>query len=120
MNERVTDVLVIGAGGAGLAAAYEAAKAGRKVVVLEKNAEPGGSTSWSVGSITATNTPLQKSAGIQDSADAHFEDLALHAGPLAPRDNLELRRVLVDHSSEMLRWLMGLGIVFVGPQEEPP
>lgn len=116
----VTDVLVIGAGGAGLAAAYEAAKLGRRVVLLEKNPEPGGSTSWSVGSVTATSTPHQRSIGIQDSAQAHFEDLALHAGPLAPRDNLRLRRVLVDHSSEMLQWLMDLGVVFVGPQEEPP
>lgn len=116
----VTDVLVIGAGGAGLAAAYEAAKIGRKVVILEKNPQPGGSTSWSVGSVTATNTPHQRSVGIQDSADAHFEDLALHAGALAPRDNLKLRRILVDHSSDMLQWLINLGVVFVGPQEEPP
>lgn len=115
-----TDVLVIGAGGAGLAAAYEAAKLGRKVIVLEKNPQPGGSTSWSVGSVTATNTPHQRSVGIQDSADAHFEDLALHAGALAPRDNLKLRRILVDHSSDMLQWLINLGVVFVGPQEEPP
>lgn len=116
----ITDVLVIGAGGAGLAAAYEAAKTGRDVVVLEKNSQPGGSTSWSVGSITATNTPHQRSAGIVDNADAHFEDLALHAGALASRDNLALRRILVDHSSEMLQWLIDLGVVFVGPQEEPP
>ncbi len=120
MNTVQTDVLIIGAGGAGLAAAYEAAKIGRKVVVLEKNPEPGGSTSWSVGSITASNTPHQKRVGIDDNADAHFEDLALHAGKLAPRDNLRLRRILVDHSSEMLQWLMDLGVVFVGPQEEPP
>ena len=120
MKTKQTDVLVIGAGGAGLAAAYEAAKLGRQVVVLEKNPEPGGSTSWSVGSITATNTPHQKRAAIADTADAHFEDLALHAGALAPRDNLRLRRILVDNSSNMLQWLMDLGVVFVGPQEEPP
>ena len=120
MTATVSDVLVIGAGGAGLAAAYEAAKLGRHVVVLEKNPEPGGSTSWSVGSVTAADTPHQRAAGIQDNADAHFEDLALHAGELAPRDNLRLRRILVDNSSEMLQWLMDLGVVFVGPEEEPP
>jgi succinate dehydrogenase/fumarate reductase flavoprotein subunit len=115
-----TDVVVVGGGGAGLAAAYEAAKLGRKVILLEKNPQTGGSTSWSVGSITATNTPHQKKAGIEDSADAHFEDLALHAGTLAPRDNLILRRILADNTSAMLRWLMDLGVVFVGPQSEPP
>lgn len=120
MTATVSDVLVIGAGGAGLAAAYEAAKLGCHVMVLEKNPQPGGSTSWSVGSVTAADTPHQRAAGIQDSADAHFEDLALHAGELAPRDNLRLRRILVDNSSEMLQWLMDLGVVFVGPEEEPP
>lgn len=115
-----TDVIVIGGGGTGLAAASEAALLGREVLLLEKNAETGGSTSWSVGSITATNTPHQRKAGITDSADAHFEDMAKHAGELAPRDNLKLRRILVDHTSEMIDWLMSLGVVFVGPEEEPP
>jgi succinate dehydrogenase/fumarate reductase flavoprotein subunit len=114
------DVVVVGGGGAGLAAAAEAARAGARVVLLEKNPHTGGTTSWSVGSVTATSTPHQKRAGIRDSAQAHFEDLALHAGALAPRDNLELRRLLVDHTTEMLEWLMSLGVVFVGPMPEPP
>jgi succinate dehydrogenase/fumarate reductase flavoprotein subunit len=115
-----TDVIVVGGGGSGLAAASEVARLNRRVILLEKNPHTGGSTSWSVGSITATNTPHQKKAGIEDSADAHFEDLALHAGALAPRDNLQLRRILVDHTTEMLDWLMSLGVVFVGPMPEPP
>ena len=114
------DVIVVGGGGAGLAAASEAARLNRSVVLLEKNAHTGGTTSWSVGSVTATNTPHQRRAGIQDSPQAHFEDLALHAGPLAPRDNLALRRILVDNTTDMLEWLMRLGVVFVGPMPEPP
>ncbi|MDB5809245.1 MAG: hypothetical protein JWN94_1367 [Betaproteobacteria bacterium] len=116
----LTDVVVVGGGGTGLAAASEVARLGRKVILLEKNPHTGGSTSWSVGSITAVNTPHQKKAGIVDSSDEHFEDLALHAGALAPRDNLKLRRILVDHTTEMLEWLMSLGVVFVGPMPEPP
>lgn len=119
-DSELFDVVVVGGGGAGLAAASEAARLGRSVVLLEKNHEPGGSTSWSVGSITATNTPHQKRAGIQDSPQAHFEDMEKHAGALAPRDNLRLRRILVDHTNEMLEWLMRLGVVFVGPMPEPP
>jgi succinate dehydrogenase/fumarate reductase flavoprotein subunit len=115
-----TDVLIIGGGGTGLAAAIEAAELGRSVILLEKNAETGGSTSWSVGSITATGTPHQRKAGIQDSTDAHFEDMEKHAGALAPRDNLALRRILVDNTTDMIEWLMKLGVVFVGPEEEPP
>lgn len=114
------DVVVVGGGGSGLAAASEAAVCGASVVLLEKNPEMGGSTSWSVGSVTATNTPHQRRAGIRDSADEHFEDLGLHAGSLAPRDNLALRRVLADNTTEMLDWLMKLGVVFVGPMPDPP
>lgn len=116
----VADVIVVGGGGAGLAAASEAARLNRSVILLEKNPHTGGTTSWSVGSVTATNTPHQKRAGIQDSPQAHFEDLALHAGDLAPRDNLALRRILVDNTTDMLEWLMRLGVVFVGPMPEPP
>ena len=114
------DVVVVGGGGSGLAAAAEAARLGRSVILLEKNAQTGGTTSWSVGSVTATNTPHQQRAGIQDSPQEHFEDLAAHAGVLAARDNLALRRVLVDNAHDMLEWLMRLGVVFVGPMPEPP
>jgi succinate dehydrogenase/fumarate reductase flavoprotein subunit len=117
---READVIVVGGGGSGLAAAAEAARLGRSVIVLEKNPQTGGTTSWSVGSVTATNTPHQKRAGIRDSPQAHFEDLELHAGALAPRDNLALRRLLVDSTTDMLEWLMRLGVVFVGPMPEPP
>jgi succinate dehydrogenase/fumarate reductase flavoprotein subunit len=120
LNPEIYDVVVVGGGGAGLAAASEAARLGRTVVVLEKNPEPGGSTSWSVGSISATNTPHQRRIGIKDTPDEHFEDMAKHAGALAPRDNPALRRILVDHTNEMLEWLMRLGVVFVGPMPEPP
>jgi succinate dehydrogenase/fumarate reductase flavoprotein subunit len=114
------DVIVVGAGAAGLAAASEAARLGRRVVAIEKNPRAGGMTSWSVGTVTATNTPHQLRAGIRDTPDEHFEDLALHAGPLVPRDNLALRRILVDNSNEMFAWLQELGIVFIGPIPDPP
>jgi succinate dehydrogenase/fumarate reductase flavoprotein subunit len=114
------DVVVVGAGGAGLSAAAEAAAAGSTVLVVEKNSAPGGSTAWAVGTLTATNSPLQKRAGIADSREWHFEDLGKHNGALDPRDNLRLRRILVDHSTAALEWLISLGIVFVGPMPEPP
>ena len=114
------DIVVVGAGGAGLAAASEAARLGRSVVVIEKNANAGGMTSWSVGTVTATNTPHQLRAGIRDTPQQHFEDLELHAGRLAPRDNLALRRILVDNSNEMFKWLNDLGITFIGPIPDPP
>jgi succinate dehydrogenase/fumarate reductase flavoprotein subunit len=114
------DVIVVGGGAAGLAASSEAARAGRSVILLEKGPRTGGMMSWSVGTVTATNTPHQHRAGITDTPQAHFEDLALHAGPLAPRDNLALRRILVDHGNEMFEWLLARGLVFLGPNPDPP
>ena len=114
------DVVVVGGGGAGLAAAAEAARLGRSVVLLEKNPKPGGSTSWSVGSISATNTPHQQRAGIKDTPREHFEDLELLAGAYAPRDNHVLRRVLTENTTDMVEWLTRLGVVLIGPMPEPP
>ncbi len=114
------DVIVVGGGGAGLAAAIEAATLGRRTILLEKESAPGGSTAWSVGSISATNTPHQHAKGIVDHPDAHFEDLDILAGSKRNRDNLVLRRLLVDNSSETLRWLESIGLIFAGPSPEPP
>jgi len=114
------DVIVVGGGGAGLAAASSAARLGRRVVLLEKAPTLGGTTAWSVGSISATGTPHQRRAGIKDSPDEHFEDLGLFAGPLTNRDNLHLRRILVDNISETFEWLLSTGLVFSGPAAEPP
>jgi succinate dehydrogenase/fumarate reductase flavoprotein subunit len=114
------DVVVVGGGGAGLAAASEAARLGRRVVLLEKNPKLGGSTAWSVGSISITNSPHQLKRGIRDTPQEHFEDLGLLAGQYAPRDNLQLRRILTDNTNDMFGWLHGLGLEFVGPMIEPP
>lgn len=114
------DVIVVGGGGSGLAAASSAARLGRKVVLLEKAATLGGTTAWSVGSISATGTQHQRRAGIKDSPDEHFEDLGLFAGPLANRDNLALRRILVDNITDTFEWLQSTGLVFSGPSPEPP
>lgn len=122
MNDRVEthDVVVVGGGGSGLAAAAEAARLGRSVVLLEKNPRLGGSTVWSVGSISVTNSPHQLKHGIRDTPQAHFEDLGLLAGRHAPRDNLQLRRILADNTNDMFEWLRGLGLEFAGPMIEPP
>jgi len=120
MSAATTDVLVVGGGGAGLAAAIEAAGAGARVVLLEKNADLGGSTAWSVGSISVNGTPHQRRQGIRDSPDDHFADLETLAGTLANRDNRVLRRLLVDRIGETFDWLCGLGLVFTGPMPEPP
>jgi fumarate reductase flavoprotein subunit len=118
--DEVVDVLVVGGGGAGLAAAIEAAEAGVRVTLLEKNDAPGGSTAWSIGSVSASQTPHQRARGIVDTPQAHWEDMPGFAGGLSGRDNDELRRVLCDAMPETFQWLLDSGIRFMGPMPEPP
>lgn len=118
--EETFDIVVIGGGGAGLAAAIEARRTGSAVVLLEKNDKLGGSTAWSVGSITATGTPHQQRAGVADRPQDHYDDMPLFAGSLASRDNDALRRVLCAEVPDAFRWLLSLGVRFYGPMPEPP
>jgi succinate dehydrogenase/fumarate reductase flavoprotein subunit len=114
------DVVVVGGGASGLSAAIESAVAGARTLVLEKNAVLGGSSRLSVGSINAAGSSLQKRAGIVDTPDEHFEDMDHYMGAFALRENLALRRLLVDNAAPTLDWLMSLGLCFYGPTADPP
>lgn len=120
MAEDAFDIVVVGGGGAGMMAALAAARLGRSVLVLEKSTEIGGTTALSVGTICATSTRLQKEVGIEDSPVEHFEDMAKFPGVVAEKDNLEMRRVLVDNVPETIEILSDLGVAFMGPLPEPP
>jgi len=111
---------VVGGGGAGLAAAIEARAAGASVLLLEKNAALGGSTAWSIGSISATGTPHQRRRGIDDNPADHWADMPGFAGELAARDNDALRRILCDEVPAAFQWLLDSGFRFMGPMPEPP
>lgn len=114
------DVVVIGGGGSGLAAAIEAATLGRRVILVEKADKVGGTTAMSVGSITATNTPQQLRRGILDSPEAHLEDLKKFNAAVDLPDNESLSRLLVENVPETVRWLMSMGVEFHGPVNELP
>ena len=119
-TDETCDVIVVGGGGSGLAAAIEAQQAGAHVILIEKNAALGGSTAWSIGSITATGTPHQARRGIDDNPHDHWRDMAGFNGDLDGRDNPDLRRVLADDIPATFRWLLAHGIRFYGPMPEPP
>ena len=115
------DVLVIGGGGSGLAAAVSAAEGGCSVCLLEKQSQLGGTTGIAVGSFTANRTGMQAAEGIDDSLEHHAED----AGGFAPadieaRNNAALRRWFLSHTAETLDWLRGMGLAFHGPSPELP
>lgn len=72
-TEMTTDVVVVGAGGTGLAAAASAHENGAKVIVLEKLPMTGGSTALSGGAISAPGSRFQKELGIEDSKESWLE-----------------------------------------------
>ena len=119
-SDAIYDVIVVGGGGSGLAAALEARATGRDVVLLEKNPQLGGSTAWSIGSVTASQTPHQAHKGIVDNPQDHWRDMAGFNGDLDARDNADLRRLLADEMPKTFRWLLKHGIRFYGPMPEPP
>src|SRR5437867_3152278 len=112
--EETFDVVVIGGGGSGLAAAIEARALGRDVILLEKNEALGGSTAWSIGSVSASSTPHQLRKGIKDSPRDHWRDMAGFNGELDGRDNTALRHVLADAMPDTFRWLLSHGVRFYG------
>lgn len=101
--ERDVDVIVVGAGGCGLAAALAAAEAGASVALLEKGERAGGNTWLSTGSIPAANSRFQREAGIEDSPERMAADLIRKAGP---HDAEDMVRQLALDSASLVEWLV--------------
>ncbi|MGZ0171833.1 MAG: FAD-dependent oxidoreductase [Planctomycetales bacterium] len=115
------DIIVVGGGGSGLAAAVSAAEHGADVLLLEKQPALGGTTGIAVGSFTASQTRLQKRNGIEDSPESHNEDAGkFPAADIEARNNDELRRYFLSHAADTIHWLMDMGLSFHGPNPEPP
>ena len=97
------DVVVVGAGGCGLAAAIAAHDAGVSTAILEKLDRPGGNSSLSTGSVPAAGSRFQREAGIDDSAERMEADLLAISGGT---DEPELVRRLSEVSAETVEWLI--------------
>ncbi|MBL0891258.1 MAG: FAD-binding protein, partial [Gemmatimonadaceae bacterium] len=70
------DVMVVGAGLAGLVAAAEAADSGARVLLLDQEGEQnlGGQAFWSLGGLFFVNSPEQRRLGIRDSESLALAD----------------------------------------------
>jgi predicted oxidoreductase len=102
------DLVVIGSGVAGLAAAVEAAAEGLDVVVLEAAAEIGGASVMSGAVCCIVDSPLQRSLGIVDSVELAMADWARTGGPTADLD--WARRYVTDSATDVFAWCVDLGI----------
>jgi fumarate reductase flavoprotein subunit len=100
------DIVIVGAGSAGLPLAIRAAERGQRVLQLEADFRIGGTLHWSSGQISAAGTRLQKSQRIDDSPDEHFRDAQRIAHNTI--DPVVLR-LFVDHAADTIDWLMDQG-----------
>lgn len=101
------DIVIVGAGGAGMAAALSAKDAGMNPVILEKMPIAGGNTLKSSGGMNASETKFQEAQGIEDSNELFFED-TLKGGK--GTNDQELLHYLVDNSASAIDWLDSMGI----------
>lgn len=118
---RTTDVVVIGAGLAGLQCAVTVKELVPRadVVVLEGQDVVGGSARWAVGSFTAGGTIWQLAAGVDDSAEDHFDD-ALQMCSIRYPAYRHLLFWACQRGPGLLADLSERGIRFAGPYVEKP
>ncbi|BAU82167.1 fumarate reductase/succinate dehydrogenase flavoprotein domain-containing protein [Streptomyces laurentii] len=111
------DVIVIGAGLAGLAATAELADAGRSVLLLDQEPEQsiGGQAHWSFGGLFLVDSPEQRRMRIRDSHALALQDWFGTAGFDRPEDAWARRwaEAYVHFAAgEKRAWLHGLGVRF--------
>lgn len=109
--EKTADVVVIGAGGAGLAAAVSAKQNGASVIVIEKMPKAGGNTVISGAAYNAVDPERQAKHDppVEDSTDLHYQQTFEGGDSLAKP---ELVRVLVDNALPALEWTEELGMEY--------
>src|SRR5690349_5790870 len=83
-----TDVIIVGAGLAGLVAACELIDAGKKIIIVDQENEHniGGQAFWSLGGLFLVNSPEQRRLNIKDSYDLALADWMGTAGFDRPED----------------------------------
>ena len=103
------DVIVVGAGTAGIPCAVHAARGGARVLLVEKDARIGGTLHVTGGHMAAAGTRRQAEHGIVDSVEAHLEDIRRISQGLARDDLITIN---TQHAAETVDWLADRGFAF--------
>lgn len=113
--DKTTDVLIFGAGQAGLCASMAAREAGADVILCEKGAFCGGHTGMSGSGYYIGGTEIQKKAGIEDSVEINWKDTVdrgLKTYRFIKRETAVPRRVY-DEGVAGMQWLQKHGVKFM-------
>ncbi|MCS7037924.1 MAG: FAD-dependent oxidoreductase [Saprospiraceae bacterium] len=103
------DVIVIGAGAAGMSCAIEAGQRGLKVLVIERSERAGGALHWSGGHMSAAGCRRQQQIGIEDSPQQHLQEILEINGHTG---DLDLIRLAVEEAPKTIDWLEEGGFEF--------
>ncbi|MDL2403355.1 FAD-dependent oxidoreductase [Rhizobium mayense] len=96
------DVVIIGAGAAGLCAALAAREAGLSVIVLERDEEPAGNTALTLGMLPGAGTRFQRQKGIEDTPELFLADIMKKA---KDKTDEHLARAIAEASGPAVEWL---------------
>ncbi|WP_169729263.1 FAD-dependent oxidoreductase [Solimonas soli] len=108
--DATSEVLIIGSGAGGIAAAIEARRAGAQALVLEKFQVPGGSSSLSGGvCYCGGGTALQKALGFEDTVEAMYDYIVAASGLHASIDKAQ---VYCENSVAHFDWLVANGVKY--------
>lgn len=115
-EERTADMVIVGSGISGLAAAISAAEAGVKdIVVLEKMATTGGTTAIAGGYLICVESQLYKDAGVDDSLESflkYWDERMSYSGQNSGYPDMERAKPIFAQTGNTVDWLVSHGVNF--------
>jgi flavocytochrome c len=107
--KRTADAIVVGSGIAGLSAAYELAKGGADVIVVDMASVFGGHAMMATGDLAIPGTPFEEANGVHDSVELFLKDLQAWGEDPDPYWS----RFYAEHArEEVYDWLMSMGVTW--------
>ncbi|MWP61816.1 flavocytochrome c [Gilliamella sp. Pas-s25] len=110
-NDQSFDVVVVGSGGAGLAAAIQVHDLGENVVIVEQMSVIGGNTNKASAGMNAAETKFQKFKGIKDSKELFYQETMIGG---KNKNNPDLLHYFVENAPDAINWLDDNGIELSG------